>query len=402
MIPLLHTLMRAYTGLSREVWWLSVGTLINRVGTLVIIFMALYLEKELHFTVQQIGVVMAMFGTGSFVGVLLSGYLIDRFGFFPVIVWSLFISSIMLLTASFITSYFLLCIVTFFISFSGDAFRPAANTGIAQLAAPGTYTRSVALYRLAINLGFSIGPVAGGLVALFNYKLIFYADALTCLLAAILILFTIKPLQKTKSEHVSIKQSFTGGPYSDKLFLWFSLFNIIYAMSFFQMITTISLYYSHVHHLSSRDIGLLFGLNGLLIVLIEMVLISKIDNKRTPYYFIVLGCVLLLLNYLALLFSVNIYWLIAGVVIISMSEMFAMPFMMKAMMQRCNDSNRGQYTAMYSLCWSIAQILCPLIVTNLIHTINYNAVWILFIVLMGISATGYYWIGKQEKKAAGS
>ncbi|MBK8847563.1 MAG: MFS transporter [Bacteroidetes bacterium] len=397
MISLLHTLSRAYSGLSREVWWLSLGTLINRVGTLVIIFMALYLEKELHFSVQQIGVVMAMFGTGSFVGVLLSGYLIDRFGFFPVIVLSLIISSIMLLIASFITSYFLLCLVTFFISFSGDAFRPAANTGIAQLATPGTYTRSVALYRLAINLGFSIGPVAGGMVALFNYKLIFYADSLTCFLAAIIILIAVKPSKIERANNISIKQSFTGGPYSDKIFLWFSLFNIIYAMSFFQMITTISLYYNHVHHLSSRTIGLLFGLNGFLVVLIEMILISKIDGKRHPYYFIVVGCVLLLLNYLALIFSVNIYWLVAGVMLISFSEMFAMPFMMKAMMQRCNDSNRGQYTAMYSLCWSIAQVLCPLMVTNLIHAYNFNAVWVLFIILMAISAGGYYWLGKREK-----
>jgi predicted MFS family arabinose efflux permease len=78
----MHTLFSKYIntfrGLSQEVWWLSLITLINRAGTMVIPFLSLYLTKSLNFTLTDVGWIMSFFGLGSVVGTWLGGKLTDK------------------------------------------------------------------------------------------------------------------------------------------------------------------------------------------------------------------------------------------------------------------------------------------------------------------------------------
>jgi predicted MFS family arabinose efflux permease len=78
----MHTLFSKYIntfrGLSQEVWWLSLITLINRAGTMVIPFLSLYLTKSLNFTLIDVGWIMSFFGLGSVVGTWLGGKLTDK------------------------------------------------------------------------------------------------------------------------------------------------------------------------------------------------------------------------------------------------------------------------------------------------------------------------------------
>jgi len=64
----LNLIKNAYGGLSTAVWLLALTQLINRVGTMVIFSLAIYLKESLHFSVQDIGVMMGLFGAGSLTG----------------------------------------------------------------------------------------------------------------------------------------------------------------------------------------------------------------------------------------------------------------------------------------------------------------------------------------------
>ena len=70
----------AYTGLSRNTWYLTIVMLINRSGTMVIPFMTIYCTQKLHFTLTQAGFVMGLFGFGAIVGALIGGRVTDKFG----------------------------------------------------------------------------------------------------------------------------------------------------------------------------------------------------------------------------------------------------------------------------------------------------------------------------------
>ena len=62
MKKLFNNYINTFKGLSREVWWLSLITLINRAGTMVIPFLSLYLNKSLGFSMPEVGIVMSFWG----------------------------------------------------------------------------------------------------------------------------------------------------------------------------------------------------------------------------------------------------------------------------------------------------------------------------------------------------
>ncbi len=77
----------------------------------------------------------------------------------------------------------------FFLASLGEAFRPANAAAIAFFSNDNNRTRCYSLNRLAINLGWAIGPAVGGILASINYNLLFWADGLTCITASMLLYF---------------------------------------------------------------------------------------------------------------------------------------------------------------------------------------------------------------------
>jgi len=400
MQSIINLYRNAYGGLSRDIWLLALTQFINRSGTMVIFFLSIYLQKELNFTYAQTGVVMAMFGAGSLLGVFVGGRLNDKLGYYPVMLYTLLSGGVMFFVVSMMESYAMLCVGMFLISALGEGFRPANMAAISYYSTPQNYTRAISLNRLAINLGFSFGPALGGILAASNYKLIFWADSITCIGAAAIVFFFLenkhhsslaKPEKHEETKHTS--------PFNDKIFLMFLPIVTLYAISFFQFFTTMQLYYTNAEHLSETQTGLIMGLNGLLVAGIEMILVFKLEKRWSPFNFIALGALMLALCYIMLLFVSGIWWLLVIMIVISFSEMFAMPFMNTFMNSRSTGANKGQFASLYIMAWSVAQISVPIIATQTMEHYGYNALWIL---LAGVAMLVFGGVKMLEKMNARS
>ncbi len=394
-----RTLFRnAYGGLTREVWLLAFTQFINRSGTMVVFFLSVYLKDELHYNLTRVGIAMAMFGVGSVVGVFIGGKLTDKIGPHKVMRWSLLSGGVMFIVVSQLENFYLLSIGLFLLSAIGDAFRPANMASVFHYSTPATYTRSVSLNRLAINLGFSFGPALGGFLAAVNYKLIFIADGVTCIGAALLIIFFLKEkmLKQTEEDGLSAS-SLASSPWRDKIYLLFLPLAVLYSMTFFQFFSTMQLYFKDIEHLTEWQIGCLLGMNGLIVAAIEMIMIYKIEKRTSMYNFIALGSALIVVTYLLLLGVSGWWWMVVLTVVMSFSEMFAMPFMNALMNARSSASNKGQYASLYGMSWSTGQILIPLLATQTILHFNYQVLWIILAVLALMVVVGIKWL---EKKAA--
>ena len=370
------TLADVFGGLPREVWLLALTQFINRSGTMVVFFASVYLHSDLGISLPQVGIIMSMFGAGSLIGVYTGGWLVDRIGYYPVMLSSLLMGGSMFLLVSLLESFVPLCVGMFMLSALGEAYRPANMAAVSQFAGKEIFTRSISLNRLAINLGFAAGPALGGLLASHNYKFIFYADGITCMAAACMVFAFLRPagaLRQTQhAQHTGARVS----AFSDKPYRWFLLIACAYAFCFFQFFTTLPLYYKAELAISEGKIGLLMGLNGLLVAGIEMLLIYKIERRLSPMHFVAAGALLLVLAYLMLLVSGAMAWLALITVVISFSEMLAMPFMTTYMNSRAQPYNRGQYASLYVMAWSVAQMLAPVVATQFIDRVGYNALWI--------------------------
>jgi MFS family permease len=376
-----NNVRNAFGGLSRSIWLLALAQLINRSGSMVIFFLAVYLKDELLFDLNQVGTVMACYGIGALVGVYLGGKLTDRFGHRPVMVASLLGGFVLFVLASYTNDFISLCVVLFLLSAFGDGFRPAGMVAISHYSTPENYTRSVSLYRLAINLGFSIGPAIGGLLASIDYHWLFWVDGSTCLFAAVFVYFYLKeskqhevPTEQGSGEPETLKS-----PWRDRAYLLFLPTVTIYAMAFFQLFSTMSIYYKGQEGFTEGQIGAILALNGLLVAAVELVLVYKIERKYSLYTWMIIGSLLLTLSYGLILLVHGFLWYLFIITLVSFSEMFFMPFTNTFMNNRSGKANRGQYASLYVMSWSASHIFTPLLATSVMNHAGYATLWWLMI-----------------------
>lgn len=382
----------SFSGLSRETWLLSIVILINRCGYMAVPFMGLYVTQALHRPGSDAGIIISIFGVGSIFGASAGGKLTDVFGFRPVQILASLIGGSFFLLFSQIRHFETLCLLAFVISFFSEAFRPANFTAIAAYAAPGKETRSYSLNRLATNMGWAFGVSMGGIIASFDYPLLFIVDGVVSILVGISILVflpAVKGFRKAVQE--KMKGIVVRKPWRDALFIKFILLTTVFATCFFLMFRVVPVFYKEVWHLNEARIGLILGLNGVIIALFEMVMISKIENKRSPIFYIVTGVLVVSSSFAVLLLPkfMPVVLALLSIVCFTFGEMFSMPFINTFVIKRSNEFNRGLYAAGYTISWSVAQVIGPTSGFYLAEKFGYNPLWIGITVLLLLCALGY-------------
>lgn len=394
----------AYGGLSRSIWLLSLAQFINRAGSMVVFFMAVYLRDDVGLDLSQVGAVMSCFGIGALVGVYAGGKLTDKIGHYPVMVASLLGGFVMFMLASQVEDFVSLCVVMFLLSAFGDGFRPAGMVAISHYSNKDNYTRSVSLYRLAINLGFSIGPAMGGLLAAIDYQYLFWADGGTCLLASVFVYFFLGKSGQDSvataedSDESGAMSAVDRSPWKDKAFLIFLPLVTIYAIAFFQLFSTMSLYYKNHEGFTEGQIGGILALNGFLVAAVELILVSKIERRGSLYRWIIWGTLMLTASYGMILFLHGYAWYLFIIVIVSFSEMFVMPFTNTFMNNRSGKANRGQYASLYVMAWSAAHVFTPVIATNIMDSLGYQPLWWVMIGFTLVAVLLTIWMKREVKR----
>ncbi|MGB3863864.1 MAG: MFS transporter, partial [Candidatus Aminicenantaceae bacterium] len=226
----------AYSGLPSQSWILFAVLLVNASGMMVLFFLSLYLTRQLGFTVTQAGRALSVFGLGSLSGTYLGGWLSDRIGSTNVQKLSLFLCGVFYISLGQLQSLWGIYIMIFILSMASGLMYPANATSMARLCPPEITTKGFALNRLANNIGATIGPAVGGMLALRNYVLLFWVDGLTCLAA----FFVFILVWKKPEEHlrvVSGEQTPSGrSPWRDVPFLLLLPIIVIWGAIFFQLI----------------------------------------------------------------------------------------------------------------------------------------------------------------------
>ena len=367
--------INTFRGLSKEVWWLALITLINRAGTMVIPFLSLYLTKSLNFSLSDVGWIMTAFGLGSVMGSWLGGKLTDKIGFYKVMVFSLFATGLLFILLQYLNTFITFWFGILIIMLIADMFRPAMFVALIAYSKPENKTRSVTLIRLAINLGFSAGPALGGLIiTTLSYHGLFWVDGITCIVASAILINVLHPKKTQTLENV--KSESPTSAYRDKLFLVFLGAMILFGIVFLQYFSTMPLYYKDVYLLSELDIGILLGMNGFLIFVFEMPLIKWLENSRFSKSGLMLtGAILTGLSFLILNLTSWTGILIIGMLLMTFGEMVAFPFSNAFAMERAKHGNQGEYMALYSISFSIAHIFGHNMGLQLVNSVGYSKTW---------------------------
>lgn len=358
MRPIYNLYKNAYSGLPRQVWELAGVQFINRAGAMVFVYLMLYLTQEIGLSIATAGRVVSMYGVGAIFGTLLGGWLSDAFGPIRVQLFSLLCSSLIFVVLSFAVTLWGITALVFLLALSSEALRPANTTAVADVCPPDIRPRAFALLRLAINLGFAIGPVVGGILARIHYSLLFWVDGATCFLAAAY-LFYIYKHDLAFVKHVSAQDKkaaripWTDGIYMLTLFLLF-----LCGMSFFQIFNSWALDLKENYGFLENQIGPLMAINAIMIIVIEMPLVHRLE-RRNPVKIIGLGAFLITLGIGLLPLGRSYLWVAFTVVIWTMGEILCFPLVTAFISNRSTDANRGRYMGMYSFTFSVSIVFSP-------------------------------------------
>ncbi len=393
---ILNTYRESFAGLPRNVWILAFVLFINRMGAMVLPFLALYANRELGFSYEETGSLVAIYGIGSIAGSFLGGKLCTRFGSTQIQTASL------LLTAG---GFLLLLVPTTFAGMSGclillsivaEALRPASTTATTEESPPELHARALALNRLAVNLGMSVGPVLGGFIALHDYRLLFYVDASTCVAAAIFLLLLFRNPKAQTREERAVHPKKHSSPIRDFQFLIMLFLIGLNALVFFQMMVTFPLYLGDYYGLDESKYGMLFAINTTLIVLFEMVLIHKAEGwnlLRTIGWGSLFSC----LGFGILPFGSSFAFGAVAMVIITVGEMLAMPLSAAYVASRSSAHNRGVYMGLFAATYSCAMVIGPAVGTQ-IYAIDPNYVWYTSLGFAVVTWAGFYALAAFEKR----
>ncbi|MCB0555038.1 MAG: MFS transporter [Phaeodactylibacter sp.] len=374
--------LNSFRGFSREVWLLSGVMLINRSGTMVIPFMTVYLTQVMGYSLGQAGWVMSAFGAGSVLGSFLGGKLTDRIGFYQVQFWSLLLSGLAFIGLGYAGNIWAFGAMVFVVSTLADAFRPANFAALATYSRPENRTRAMGLLRLAVNLGWAVGPAVGGLLAAsVGYKALFWVDGLTCISAAIFFRLALPVRERPREERESSGEGLvlaSSSAYRDGKYLIFLLLVLLNGIAFMQLFSTMPVFFKQEIFLDEGQIGRLMAVNGLVIALVEMPLIYLVEHRFGKWQIVSIGTLLIGFSYL--LFNIfGAFWGVAFacMMLMTVGEMLSLPFIATMALDFTNDKNRGQYMALFTMTYSVSHIISPNLGLQVAEHFGFSSLWYL-------------------------
>jgi predicted MFS family arabinose efflux permease len=379
---------RGLGGLPREVWLLFATNLINRAGMMVLPFLVLYLTRELGFSLARAGSMLAVYGASAIVFGPIGGRLSDRIGALPVMRVSLISAGTVLLVFPLAKSFAAVAMMTVIWAGCAEMFRPASLAAITHVVAPEQRRQAFALNRLAINLGMSVGPALGGFLATVSFRAMFAVDAVTTLIAgAVLALTPWRSFSGVNSEAANRHGEHIGPAtiLHDTLFLVFLGGVFLVGIVFFQHESALPLYLVQYLHLSPAFYGMLFTINTLLIVALEVPIVTATahwPNVRS----LVIGCMLFAIGFGSLGIIASPSGVIATVVIWTFGEMLLFPAMSAHMAEIAPENRRGAYMGAYSMSLSLALTVGPWMGTQLLAVLGPISVWFVMFALGALAA----------------
>ncbi|MFJ6618277.1 MFS transporter [Kitasatospora sp. NPDC091335] len=371
-------------GLPHRVWIISLGNLILQVGTFLPVFIVLYLTRS-GYSAGSAGLVLGASGLGRVLGNVIGGHLTDSIGRRPAILLSVVTTSGLTASVPFLGPLPLVVVVVGLIGVVSQIYRPAMAAVLVDCVAPGQRLAAFGVLRFAQNVGAALGGVLGGVVSSISYRGLFLVEAAVLLVfgAIVAVLLRDAPGEGSGSDEAAepaVAEPAVGyrQVLADRTLVRFLLMTVFSMFVYIQTSVGLPLHVTAVG-LSERDFGLLMGLNGLLVVLLELPLISVVARYR-PEYVLAAGNLFTCAGLALTGFTDGMGPLVATVLVWTLGEMVSSSIVQAHLVSLTPPGLVGRYQGLYGAAYTVGTGAGP-VVGGAVYASSPGALWILVAVL---------------------
>ncbi|WP_067508798.1 MFS transporter [Actinoplanes sp. TFC3] len=391
-------LREAAGGLPRQFWFLWAGTLINRLGAFVVLYLAIYLTQDLHFTPSKAGLVLGAYGVGGAAGTLTGGVLADRWGRRPTMLTSQFAAAVLMLALGFADGFWQLLLGTLVLGLFTEGVRPAFQAMMIDVVPDADRVRAYSLNYWAINLGFACSAVLAGLAAKASYLLLFVVDAGSTLLTACISLIFLAETRPVRAAIRRVKGPGLGTVFKDRVFVVFLVLNFLIVLVFMQHTSTLPIAMT-TDGLSTSTFGWVIAINGLMIVLGQLFVPKLIDGYNRSRV-LALAILIVGAGFGLTAFADSAGFYAVTVVVWTLGEMLQAPSNSALVAELSPSLLRGRYQGVNSLSWSAGSALAPAI-GGFVQQHGGNVVlWLSCAAIGGVVAAGQLLSGPARERRA--
>ncbi len=361
-----------------QFWLLFVGVFIAMAGgTMIWPLMLVYVSKRMSMPLAQGASLITINAIVSVTFTFFAGPLTDKLGRKWIMIFGLLINAAGYVLLIWADTYITFAVIMAITGFSNPLFRVGADAMLTDIIPEGDRIDAFALTRMAKNVGVSMGPAIGGILAGISYNISFAAAASGMVIFSLLLIFWAKETLPTKPDTQTISLEPKRGyleMVKDKEFItMISLYSfgwIIVAMIWLLL----PVYANQEYGISESQYGLIPTANGLMVIFFQVLVTNKTKHFR-PLTMITLGMFLYALGTGTVAFATGFWGFMVSIIIVTIGELIIVPTSSAYVANRAHPEMRGRYMGIYNLAWSFARGVGPVFGGFLNDSYGPTSIW---------------------------
>jgi len=208
--------------------------------------------------------------------------------------------------------------------------------------------RAYSRIRVGANAGWALGPLISGYVMYYlGYGYVFLITALIALSATPIIL-TLRGLERRVMSFRLIRVNVDFGLFLVPTIMLFSTMGL---MGF-----ALTTYYNVVRYIAISNIGLVYALNGFMVVALQD-RVGRFLSSRDVRVWLIYGSLIYYVSYSLVSLVENIYEALLDIALVTVGEIIVSPIVQALAMSMAEEDKRGQYMGIFGLATSIGRTM---------------------------------------------
>jgi len=355
--------------LSRTVWLVQAGGVVNALGNGVVIpFVVIYLHNVRGISFAEAGLALAFAGVTALGAGFAAGWTVDRIGGRNTLLLGLLLQAAAFAMFPLIREPWQAFALLGLEGVGTACFWPGQSTLLSRLTPDEDRHAAFALQRISMNLGIGLGSLVGGLIATTSdpssFTRLFLLDAATFLVFVAVLSTVSEPrgIPEEASEEVA------GGyrtVFRDRNFVALLGLNVLFVAVGYEVFALLPPFAKNYADVDEHWIGYIWLANTLLIVIVQLPVSKALEGRRRMVALALMNALWAISSLVVLaggvLFTATAAALtfMAATMIFGVGETLQGPTQAPLVADLAPEQLRGRYFALSSMSWSAGSILGP-------------------------------------------